>query len=65
VLYFKQDNFLVKKVVSFLESTGVYFPVEVLKTIQYRFAIGILICVMILGLIIFIKVPDRFKREIR
>jgi len=61
VLYFKQDNLLVRKAVSFLESAGVTFPAQVLETIQYRVAIGVLISVMILGLIIFVKVPDRFK----
>jgi UMF1 family MFS transporter len=64
VLYFKKDNFLVKKILVFLESIGVTFSVEALKTIQYRFAVCVLILVMILGFIIFIKVPDRFKRKI-
>lgn len=63
VLYFKQDNLLVKRAVSFLESAGVTFSAQVLETIQYRFAIGVLIFLMILGLIIFVKVPDRFKRK--
>ena len=63
VLYFKKDNFLVKKALFFLESTGMRFTPEVLNTIQYRFAVGVLVLVMILGLIIFIKVPDKFKRK--
>jgi len=63
VLYFKKDNFLVKKILSLFESVGIGFSFEVLRTIQYRFAVGVLILVMILGLIIFVKVPDRFKRK--
>lgn len=64
VLYFKKDNFLVKKTLSFLESAGLNFSPVVLNTIQYRFAVGVLILVMILGLIIFVKVPDKFKKTV-
>jgi UMF1 family MFS transporter len=61
--YFKADKVLVQNVISFLRSLGVVFSDQVILTIQYRFAVGFLVLMMILGLIIFIKVPDRFKNE--
>jgi UMF1 family MFS transporter len=64
VLYFKKDNFLVRKVLSSLESAGMSFSPEVLDTIQYRFAVGVLILMMVLGLIMFVKVPDKFKKSL-
>ncbi len=63
VLYFKQDNFLVIKILAFLESMGVILSIELLRTIQYRFAVAVLVLVMILGLVIFLKVPDKFERK--
>jgi len=63
VLYFRQDNFLVIKILAFLESIGVSLSIELLRTIQYRFAVAVMVLVMILGLFIFIKVPDRFERK--
>ncbi len=63
VLYFKKDNIFVQKIVSYLESCGVFFSERTLNTIQYRFAVGIMVFLMILGLLIFIKVPDKFKRK--
>lgn len=62
-LYFKADKVIVQNVISFLRNLGVTFPDQVILTIQYRFAVGVLVLMMILGLIIFIKVPDRFKTE--
>ncbi len=59
VLYLKKDNFLVKSLVTFLQKTGFSFSDKVLDTIQYRFAILVLILLMITGLLIFIKVPDK------
>jgi len=61
VLYFKKDNLLVKGVINFLEKLGFNFSEQVLNTIQYRFAILVLILLMIIGLLIFIKVPDKKK----
>ncbi|MCK4427023.1 MAG: MFS transporter [candidate division Zixibacteria bacterium] len=60
-LYFKADKVIVQNVISFLRNLGVTFTDQVISTIQYRFAVGALVLMMILGLIIFIKVPDRFK----
>jgi len=63
VLYFKKDNLFVQKIVSFLESLGIAFSDRILNTIQYRFGIGVLVILMIVGLLIFIKVPDNFKKK--
>jgi UMF1 family MFS transporter len=63
VLYFKADNLLVNGLISFFKSTGVVLPQEVISTIQYRFAVGILVLMMVLGLIILLKVPDRFEKR--
>jgi len=62
ILYFKADKVIVQNVISFLRNFGVVFSDQVILTIQYRFAVGALVLMMILGLIIFIKVPDRFKK---
>ena len=59
ILYFKADKVIVQNVISFLRNWGVVFSDQVILTIQYRFAVGALVLMMILGLIIFIKVPDR------
>ncbi len=59
VLYFKKDNIMVKGMINALSKFGINFSRQVLNTIQYRFAILILIFLMIVGLIIFIKVPDK------
>jgi len=61
VLYFKKENFLVQKILSLLGFLKIDFSDDVLNTIQYRFGIGVLILLMLIGLLIFIKVPDRFK----
>jgi UMF1 family MFS transporter len=59
VLCLKKDNPLVNGIASFLGKIGVNLPGQVLNTIQYRFGILVLIFMMILGLLIFIKVPDK------
>lgn len=59
VLYFKKDNLLVSRIISFLKKIGFNFSEQVLNTIQYRFGILVLIILMIIGLLIFIKVPDK------
>lgn len=64
VLYFKADNPLVQNMVSFLKGFGFDFPPRVISTIQYRFAVGILILMMISGFIILLKVPDRFEKKV-
>ena len=63
-LYFKADKVIVQNVISFLRNLGVTFTDQVISTIQYRFAVGVLVMMMILGLIIFIKVPDRFRKKL-
>ncbi len=63
ILYFKADNAMVQNVISLLGSLGLVFTDQVVLTIQYRFAVGALVLMMIAGLIIFRKVPDRFKKE--
>lgn len=64
VLYFKADNPLVQNMVSVLKGLGFAFSHQVILTIQYRFAVGILVLMMVTGLIILLKVPDRFERRI-
>jgi MFS-type transporter involved in bile tolerance (Atg22 family) len=63
VLYFKADKVIVQNVISFMRNLGVTFTDQVILTIQYRFAVGTLVVMMILGLIIFLKVPDGFEKE--
>jgi UMF1 family MFS transporter len=59
VLFFKKDNPLVKGIINLLERIGFTFSDKVLDTIQYRFGILFLVLLMIIGLLIFIKVPDK------
>jgi UMF1 family MFS transporter len=63
ILYFKANNVIVQNVISFFENLGITFSDQVILTIQYRFAVGALLIMVILGLVIFIKVPDRFRTE--
>jgi UMF1 family MFS transporter len=63
VLYFKMDNVLVKKMILFLDEVGITLSGQVMATIQYRYAIAILVLMMIVGLCILYKVPDKFKTE--
>jgi len=64
VFYFKADNPVVQNMVSLLKSFGFTFSSQGILTIQYRFAIGILILMMMVGLIILLKVPDRFEKKV-
>jgi UMF1 family MFS transporter len=59
VLYFKADKVIVQNVISFMRNLGFTFTDQVISTIQYRFAVGALLLMVILGLIIFLKVPDK------
>ncbi|MCJ7457597.1 MAG: MFS transporter [candidate division Zixibacteria bacterium] len=59
VLFLKKDNPLVKGIINLLERIGFTFSDKVLDTIQYRFGILFLVLLMIIGLLIFIKVPDK------
>jgi len=50
-------------IVGVLESVGILVPDSVLQTIEYRFALLSLAAVMLVGLAIFRKVPDRFREQ--
>ena len=63
VLIFRQDNFVVKDVVMLLNRLGIVLSDQTMSTIQYRFAVGMLASLMLIGLLIFFKVPDKFKTE--
>ncbi len=63
VLYLKMDNMLVQKMILFLEKIGITLSGQVMATIQYRYAIAILVLMMIVGLSILYRVPDKFKTE--
>ena len=63
VLYLKMDNRLVQKMILFLEKIGITLSGQVMATIQYRYAIAILVLMMIVGLSILYRVPDKFKTE--
>ena len=64
VLYFKADNPIVQKLILLLDSFGLTFSDQVMASIQYRFAIAILVLMMMIGLVILLKVPDRFKEKV-
>ncbi len=63
VLYFKADNPIVEKMISILDGFGCTLSQRSISTIQYRFAVSVLVLMMIIGLIILLKVPDRFERR--
>jgi UMF1 family MFS transporter len=63
VLLFKQDNPVVKQIVLLLNRLSITLSPHTLSTIQYRFAVGALAFLMLFGLLIFIKVPDKFRVE--
>jgi UMF1 family MFS transporter len=63
VLYFKKDSLLAQKTISLLGGWGITLSEHETATIQYRFAILSLVLVMILGWVIFIKVPDLHKAK--
>jgi UMF1 family MFS transporter len=63
VLYFKADNLIAKNLISFLSSCGLTFTQHIISTIQYRFAVAILVLMMVVGILILLKVPDRFHNH--
>jgi UMF1 family MFS transporter len=63
VLYLKADNPLVRKLLAFLTGAGLKLSPDSLSTIQYRLAIVALILMMAVGLVILLRVPDRFRRN--
>jgi len=60
VLYFKAENPVVQNLISMLKGFGFTFSDQVISTIQYRFAVAILVMMMLFGFFILLKVPDRF-----
>jgi MFS-type transporter involved in bile tolerance (Atg22 family) len=64
VLYFKADNPVVGKLILLFSSFGLTFSSQVIASIQYRFAVAILVLMMMIGLVILLKVPDRFKEKV-
>ncbi len=63
VLWFKEENIIVRKIVSLLNKVGIVFSSSTLSTIQYRFAVGMLAILMLIGLFVFIKVPDKSEAK--
>jgi UMF1 family MFS transporter len=63
VLYLKKDSWVAQKTIALLASWGISLSVHETATIQYRFAILSLVLVMILGWVIFRKVPDLHKAK--
>lgn len=64
VLYFKADNPVVRKMILLLSNFGLTLSSQVISSVQYRFAVAILVLMMIIGLIILLKVPERFKKRV-
>ena len=62
-LIFKQNNPLVKNIVMLLNRLGITLSAQTMSTIQYRFAVGMLAILMLIGLFIFFKVPDKFNAK--
>ena len=58
VLIFKQDNIIVKFLVSQLTGFGIDISDTTLASIQYRFAVIALAVLMMIGLFIYRKIPD-------
>jgi UMF1 family MFS transporter len=66
VLYFKADNPIVRMILSFFSTLGLDISANTISTIQYRFAVFVLVIMMIVGFVLLLKVPDRFeKRAVR
>jgi UMF1 family MFS transporter len=63
VLYLKMDSVLVQKMILIFNKFGITLSGQVMETIQYRYAVAILVLMMIVGLCILYKVPDKFKTQ--
>lgn len=63
VLYCKQDFFIVKVVTDLASKVGLTLAEQTLLTIQYRFAVLALAFLMLLGWILYRKVPDKYHRR--
>ncbi|HEQ99813.1 MAG TPA: MFS transporter [candidate division Zixibacteria bacterium] len=61
VLVMKAENPLVNVIVDLLNAVGVEISSLTLATIEYRFAVFSLALLMLIGLILFRKVPDRHR----
>lgn len=62
VLLFTSDSAPARFAITALESVGISVSDSVLQTIEYRFALLSLTVMMIAGFVIFLKVPDRFRK---
>ncbi len=62
VLVMTSENPLVKAIVGLLNALGMDISNATLATIEYRFAVISLAVLMLIGLILFSKVPDRHQR---
>lgn len=63
VTFFTVSNPVTEMVIELLKKTGTDIGPEVASTIQYRLAVISLAILMIIGLLIFIKVPDKHARK--
>ncbi len=64
VLLLTADNPVVKQIVNGMRGLGIDFSSSTLETIQYRFAVISLAILMLVGLVLLRKVPDKFREEI-
>jgi MFS-type transporter involved in bile tolerance (Atg22 family) len=63
VLYCRAENPIVRTILSSFAAIGFDLSERTISTIQYRFAVFVLVLMMIVGFIILLKVPDRFERR--
>jgi UMF1 family MFS transporter len=63
VLYFKAENPIVRMILSLFSNFGFDISAGTTSTIQYRFAVFVLVLMMIVGFVLLLKVPDRFERR--
>jgi len=63
VLYFKAENPIVRMILSLFSNFGFDISASTTSTIQYRFAVFVLVLMMIVGFVLLLKVPDRFERR--
>lgn len=65
VLIFKNDSVPIKSVIRLLDLVGLSLSSSTLATIEYRIAICFMAIIMVCGLIIFQRVPDKFNLRTR
>ncbi len=62
VFYLKAESPVVVKMISLLDDFGLDLSAHSISTIQYRFAVFVLVLMMIVGFVILLGVPDRSKK---